>query len=154
MLYKQFFIPFAFSFIQEILRAKLLAARSPRTIMFLNLFADSGMVSSMILCEILSKTDKKLSELLDEFRVYHTIEETNVKVEDKKTKIAQIKEAYSDKAKTVDEMDGLTVEFGDWWFNVRPSNTEPFLRLNLEANSQELMEEKKQDVLIILTTFK
>jgi len=115
-----------------------------------NFNADSGIITSLIICDIVSKENKKLSQLLEEFKVYHTIEETNVKVEDKDKKIEEIELKYKDKAKSVSKLDGITIEFEDWWFNVRPSNTEPLLRLNLEANSKSLMNEKKEEIVKIM----
>lgn len=116
-----------------------------------NYRADSGMITSLIAAEIISKENKPLSQLLDEFRKYHTIEETNVEVKDKQAKIRQIEAIYSgQKPKKISKIDGITIEFNDWWFNVRPSNTEPLLRLNLEANSEELMREKKEELLGVM----
>jgi phosphomannomutase len=112
-----------------------------------NFNADSGMIASVIVSEIISKECKSLSELLEEFEVYFKIEETNFKVEDKVKKIQEIKEHYKKKnPEKIMTMDGISIYFDDWWFNVRPSNTEPLLRLNLEADSKELMEEKKEEV--------
>lgn len=116
-----------------------------------NYRADSGIITSVIVAEVLSEAGKPLSQLLDEFRVYHTIEETNSKVADKDAKIKELKEYYTKyNPKNVNEMDGITIDFGDWWFNVRPSNTEPLLRLNLEAASEEMMNQKKEEVLGII----
>ena len=116
-----------------------------------NYNADSGMITSLIAAEIISKENRPLSELLNEFRKYHTIEETNVEVHDKQAKIKEIEKIYSKQnPKKISKLDGITIEFSNWWFNVRPSNTEPLLRLNLEANSEELMNEKKEDLLRIM----
>ena len=116
-----------------------------------NFNADSGIIASLIVCEIVSKENKTLSELLKEFEVYSKIEETNFKVEDKAKKIQEIKEHYKGKnPKKIMTMDGISIYFDDWWFNVRPSNTEPLLRLNLEADSKELMEEKKDEVVRVI----
>ena len=88
---------------------------------------------------------------MKEFEVYSKIEETNFKVEDKIKKIQEIKEHYKGKnPKKIMTMDGISIYFDDWWFNVRPSNTEPLLRLNLEADSKELMEEKKEEVVRVI----
>jgi len=61
-----------------------------------------------------------------------------------------LEEHFGKEAQSVDHLDGITLDFGDWWFNVRPSNTEPLLRLNLEANSRELMEQKRDEVLAFI----
>ena len=113
-----------------------------------NYRADSGIITSLIVSEIISKENKKLSELLEEFKKYSTIEETSIEVKDKGAKLAEIEHIYSKQnPKNISKLDGITIEFEDWWFNVRPSNTEPLLRLNLEANSEELMREKKEELL-------
>lgn len=112
-----------------------------------NFNADSGIIASLIVCEIISKENKPLSKLLEEFRVYFKIEETNFEVKDKIKKMQQIKNHYKKKnPKKIMTLDGVSVEFDDYWFNVRPSNTEPLLRLNLEAVSKNVMEEKKREI--------
>ena len=113
-----------------------------------NFRADSGVITSLLVSEIISKESKPLSELLEEFRVYHTIEETNVDVKDKSAKLKEIEGIYKNQnPKKISKLDGVSVEFDDWWFNVRQSNTEPLLRLNLEADSEELMDMKKEELL-------
>jgi len=118
-----------------------------------NFNADSGIISSLIVSEIASKENKKLSLLLKEFQKYHKIEETNFKVEDKKTAMESIEKHYKRQKPRISKLDGITVEFEDWWFNVRPSNTEPLLRLNLEADSRELMEKKKKELVGIIENY-
>lgn len=98
--------------------------------------------------ELMTKRNKKLSELVKPLLKYFQSGEINSKVQDKEGKMKELANRFSD-AK-VNWMDGVTVEFPDWWFNVRPSNTEPYLRLNLEANIKELMEEKRDLVLDII----
>ncbi len=116
-----------------------------------NYRADSGIITSLIVSEIVSRENKKLSELLDEFKKYHTLEETSIEAKDKNAKLNEIKEIYKNQnPKKISKMDGITIEFDDWWFNVRPSNTEPLLRLNLEADSEELMKEKRKEVLELM----
>ena len=112
-----------------------------------NFNADSGIIASLIVSEIVSKENKKLSSLLEEFQKYHKIEETNFKVEDKKAAMEIIGKHYKKQnPEKILKLDGITIEFRDWWFNVRPSNTEPLLRLNLEADSSELVEKKKKEI--------
>ena len=116
-----------------------------------NYRADSGIITSLIIAEIASKEKKPLSELLDEFRKYNTIEETSVEVNDKDAKLKEIEEIYKKQNPSrISKLDGITIEFGKWWFNVRPSNTEPLLRLNLEAESEELMKEKREELVNII----
>ncbi len=114
------------------------------------------------MCEVLSAERRPLSTLLDEFRVRATLEETNMPVKDKDKTIAFIKDHYqrksmkksgeksNEKITKISELDGLTLEFDDWWFNVRPSNTEPLLRLNMEAKDGALLSEKKKEVLALM----
>jgi phosphomannomutase len=111
--------------------------------------ADSGLVASMVVMDQMSKAGKPLSELLAPFRRYHASGEINSKVQDKDGTIERIAQAYRDGRQ--DRLDGLTVEFDDWWFNVRPSNTEPLLRLNVEARAPELLEEKTNEILSLIT---
>lgn len=113
-----------------------------------NFRADSGLIASLIVLEMVSEDSRPFSEILDEFRTYHAIEETNSVVDDKDAILAKLRETYSDAE--IDDLDGLTFEYKDFWFNVRPSNTEPKLRLNLEADTPELRDEKAEEVLGII----
>ncbi|MAE42567.1 phosphomannomutase/phosphoglucomutase [Candidatus Woesearchaeota archaeon] len=116
-----------------------------------NFHADSGIIASLIVSEIISKENKSLSSLLKEFEKYHKIEETNFEVKDKDKKLKEIEKIYKKQnLKSISKLDGITFDFGNWWFNVRPSNTEPLLRLNLEADTQKLMEEKKKELVRII----
>ncbi len=118
-----------------------------------NFNADSGLIASIIVTEIISKENKPLSDLLKEFEKYYKIEETNFEVKGKDKKLQQIKNNYKKmKPRKINKMDGVSVEFDDWWFNVRPSNTEPLLRLNLEAVSKKVMEEKKGELIGVINT--
>ncbi len=76
--------------------------------------------------------------------------EINSKVSDVQGKLKALEEHFSKGAQNVDHLDGLTIEYPDWWFNVRPSNTEPLLRLNVEANTRELMEQKRDELLAFI----
>jgi phosphomannomutase len=105
-------------------------------------YADSGLIASLVMLEIISDSGKPLSELKKEYAKYATIEETNFKVADKEKKLSEIRKNHSD-AKKILDMDGLSFYYSDWWFNVRPSNTEPLLRLNMEANTPQRLEEMK-----------
>jgi phosphomannomutase len=110
--------------------------------------ADSGLVASMVVMDQLSKAGVPLSELLAPFDRYRSSGEINSEVADQAGKVEEIAAAYPDGRQ--DRLDGLTVQFDDWWFNVRPSNTEPLLRLNVEARTAELLEEKTAEVLGII----
>ncbi len=113
-----------------------------------NYRADSGLIAAMFILEIVSLEKKPLSEILAPFKKYHASGEINSRVEDIPSKLEEIAGIYA--AGGVDRLDGITVEFDDWWFNVRPSNTEPLIRLNLEARTRELMEEKRDEVLAVI----
>jgi phosphomannomutase len=104
-----------------------------------NYFADSGLIAAMIAIQTLSESGKKLSELAAEFRTYAVITETNFEVEDKQAVVDRVKAAFTDGQQ--DDLDGLTVNYPDKWFNIRASNTEPVLRLNAEASSKEALDE-------------
>ncbi len=109
--------------------------------------ADSGVVPFLLMLELVSKSGRRLSELLEPFRSrYFITGELNTPVSDVALKLQELKERYSREGK-VTHLDGISVDADDWHFNVRPSNTEPLLRLNLEARSQELMEQKRDEVL-------
>jgi phosphomannomutase len=109
--------------------------------------ADSGTVPALLILERLSKKDAKLSELLEPLRSKYFISgEINSEVEDTDAKMAEIEERFSDGEVT--KLDGISVDYEDWHFNVRPSNTEPLLRLNLESVvSKEDMERRRDEVL-------
>jgi phosphomannomutase len=110
--------------------------------------ADSGVVPFLLMLELVSKSGKKLSEILERFRSQYFITgEINTPVADVALKLQELKERYSAEGGRVSHLDGISVDFDDWHFNVRPSNTEPLLRLNLEALSEPLMEQKRDEVL-------
>lgn len=115
-----------------------------------NWYADSGLIAFLMTLELVSLGDKPLSELLKPLDRWVRSGEYNSTVSDKEAKLAALEERYGKEAQAVDHLDGVTFDFGDWWFNVRPSNTEPFLRLNLEARTRELMEQKRDEVLAFI----
>jgi phosphomannomutase len=112
--------------------------------------ADSGVVPSLLMLELISKRGQKLSELLAPYRErYFLTGELNTPVEDVPSKLRELEKRFGAE-RNVSHLDGLSVEADDWHFNVRPSNTEPLLRLNLEALSRELMERKRDEVLSVI----
>ena len=112
--------------------------------------ADSGVIPFLLMLEIVSRKGEKLSEALRPFRErYFITGELNTPVPDVEAKLAELKERFGSEG-TVSELDGVSVDAEDWHFNVRPSNTEPLLRLNLEARSNELMELKRDEVLAVI----
>ncbi|MFL5899591.1 MAG: phosphomannomutase/phosphoglucomutase [Solirubrobacterales bacterium] len=112
--------------------------------------ADSGTIPALLMLELLSVEGRSLSELMAEFRSRYFISgEINSEVDDPAAKMAEIAERYSDGEQT--GLDGISVDYPDWHFNVRPSNTEPLLRLNLESLvSPEDMEGKREEVLALI----
>jgi phosphomannomutase len=110
-----------------------------------NYTADSSIGTVIEVINHLRETGKPLSELVAPLKRYFATGEINFKVEDKDGMIRRLAEVFSDGK--IDYLDGITVQFDDWWFNVRPSNTEPYLRMVLEARTRELMDEKR-DVLL------
>ncbi len=117
-----------------------------------NFYADNGFIPALLILELMSRKGQTLSELLAPLRAKYFISgEINTKVGDMRTvqeKIDGLAARYTDGH--VYTMDGVSVEYPDWHFNVRPSNTEPLLRLNLEATTQELMERRRDEVLAFI----
>ncbi len=113
-----------------------------------NFRADSGMIAALLVLEAMSTSDAPLSAILEPFRRYSASGEINTEVADQEGTIKSLAENYSDGNQ--DWTDGLTVEYEDWWLNCRASNTEPLLRLNLEARTKELMETKRDEVLRVI----
>jgi phosphomannomutase len=112
--------------------------------------ADSGVIPFLLMLELMSKRDEKLSELLRPFRErYFITGELNTPVADVPLKLQELKERFGPEG-TVSHLDGLSVDADEWHMNVRPSNTEPLLRLNLEALSPELMKHKRDEVLAVI----
>jgi phosphomannomutase len=115
---------------------------------------DTGIVPALVVLELVSRAGGKLSELLAALQQGHHLSgEINSKVQDVPLKLQELKEHFgpSGAGGRVSHLDGLTVEFDEWWFNVRPSNTEPLLRLNLEAPSDAEMERRRDEVLAVIT---
>ena len=117
-----------------------------------NFYADNGFIPALLILELMSRKGKTLAELLAPLREKYFISgEINTKVATMETcnvKIAELMRRYSDA--TLYQMDGVSAEYPDWHFNVRASNTEPLLRLNLEARTPEMMERKRDEVLSII----
>ena len=114
--------------------------------------ADTGMLAALHVLAALGEQDKPASELFAEYERYVASGELNNKVEDAAATVAAIEDTYADvDGVTVDHLDGLTVSAGQWWFNVRASNTEPLLRLNVEAADRATMERVRDEVLALIT---
>ena len=115
--------------------------------------ADTGVVPFLVMLEILSRAGRKLSELLAPFRErYFLSGEINTPVEDVDATLREIEERYAAAGGRISHLDGVSVDFDDWHFNVRPSNTEPLLRLNLEALDEGAMEHRRDEVLDLIRT--
>lgn len=110
-----------------------------------NFFLDSGFIAFLILLEFFSKSEKKISQLVDELSLYAKSPEINFEIKEKEKIIEEIKKKYSDARQNY--LDGVTAEYDNWWFNIRPSQTEPLLRLTIEADTQELLAEKKKELI-------
>ena len=98
-----------------------------------NYFADSALIAALVVMQALSETNKKLSEIVDEYRYYVMGPEINFEVQDKEKTLRKVSDTYP--KDTQDWLDGLTVNLPDYWFNIRVSNTEPLIRLNVEAKT-------------------
>jgi len=109
-----------------------------------NYYADSAAITLVHALNIVGDSDKPMSELIEPLRRYHTSGEINFTVEDKEGKMAELARRYSDGQ--IDHLDGVTIGFKEWWFNCRASNTEPLLRLNIEAKTEELLDEKRAEI--------
>lgn len=115
-----------------------------------NYYADSAIIAALLVLEQMSVQNKKLSELYDEYDKYAASGEINFEVEDKEAIMKKVENVYQGKAVSIDWLDGITVEYPEFWFNVRASNTEPLLRLNLEAKTKEIMDRKRDEVLELI----
>jgi phosphomannomutase len=112
--------------------------------------ADSGVIPFLLMLELLSKREQKLSEILRPFRdTYFITGELNTPVPDVAAKLQELEERFGQEGR-ISHLDGVSIDAEDWHMNVRPSNTEPLLRLNLEARSKGLMERKRDEVLRVI----
>jgi len=113
-----------------------------------NYYADSGMITLVHMLNILGATDTPTSELVAPLQRFFASGEMNFEVEDKDAVMRELTRQFSQGR--VDDLDGVTVQFKDWWFNVRPSNTEPLLRLNVEAKTADVLDEKLKELKALL----
>jgi phosphomannomutase len=114
-----------------------------------NYRADSGLIASLLMIDELSRSEQPLSVLRKPFERYAASGEINTQVDDPAAVIQRVSDAFADHEQ--DRLDGLTVNCGSWWFNLRPSNTEPLLRLNLEAATRDECDAKVADLLVLIT---
>lgn len=141
------------SFIKDRMRAEdaVFGAETSAHYYFKDLwFTDNGMVPFMIMLEVVSKANKPLSEIVKKYREkFYAIEETNFTVESVAETLENVKSHYLDGQ--LSAIDGISIEFPDWRFNLRGSNTEPVIRLNLEAKNRKLGEEKFAEIASLIT---
>ncbi len=110
--------------------------------------AEMGTLPAILLMNLMAKTGKKLSELVDEIRIYAHTGEINMEIDDASAVLSRVKEIYHDGV--LSELDGVKIVYPTWWFSLRSSNTEPLLRLNLEADTPEIMETKRDELIAII----
>ncbi|MDP8217867.1 MAG: phosphomannomutase/phosphoglucomutase [Candidatus Theseobacter exili] len=114
-----------------------------------NFFTDSALIAFFMIVNLVSSEKKPLSSLIKPLKKYYATGEINSRVSDPDSKMNEAEEAYG-KGGTAYHLDGLSIDFGDWWFNIRKSNTEPVLRLNLEATSEKNMIHMRDDILKLI----
>ncbi|MBI4992276.1 MAG: hypothetical protein HZB99_03590 [Candidatus Harrisonbacteria bacterium] len=115
-------------------------------------YCDSGIFAAIKVINFVSGLKTDLASWLDKLPGYYRSGEINFEVEDKEEILKRIEKRYKKSAEKIDKMDGLTAEFGNWWFNLRPSNTEPLLRLNIEVKSQEILKGKLKEIKNLIIT--
>lgn len=115
-----------------------------------NWFADSGMIALMHCLELLSRTEQTVSEMVAPIDTRFRSGEINSTVSDPQKALREVEAFYAKQGARIDHLDGVTVEMVDWWLNVRPSNTEPLLRLNVEGDTKSLMEQHRDEALNIV----
>jgi phosphomannomutase len=108
-------------------------------------FTDNAVFTMIWMLNFLSIKTSPLSTLVEPLRKYHSTGEINIEIKDKEVIFSKLEKLYADA--DIDHLDGLTVQYESWWFNLRPSNTEPVVRLNMEATDAKLLEKKKKEVL-------
>ena len=113
-----------------------------------NYFADSGLIALLVVLELISREQKSVSELLRPLDTRYRSGEINSRVLDIPKKLEELAARYSDAQ--IDYLDGVTLQYERWWCNVRPSNTEPLLRLNVEADTPELLAQKRDELLALI----
>jgi phosphomannomutase len=113
-----------------------------------NFYADSGLVAMLVALQTISEDGRKLSEIVKDFQLYFRADEYNVPVTNLESSLDKIRYNFRDQIR--DEIDGITVEFSDWWFNIRPSNTEPLVRITVEAKDEAEVKKHQNEILEII----
>lgn len=142
------------SFIKEVMRNENILFAGERSGHFYFRFSNLGYFEAPLLVMIavlnhMAEEKRPLSSLMAPFKRYAATGEVNFEVDDKEASTKKVEGRYAD-AKSVSYLDGITIEYEDWWLNLRPSNTEPLLRLNLEARTEQLKEEKFKEVAALI----
>ena len=112
-----------------------------------NYRADSGIITAMVVLQLLSESNVALSELVAPFNRFAASGEINTVVASPADSVAVIAQKLKEQGVSVDMLDGMTADYGTWWFNLRPSNTEPLLRLNVEAPNEKECQQRVDEVL-------
>lgn len=115
-----------------------------------NWYADSGLIAFLIVLELVSVSGKTVSQLVSEVDKRFRSGEVNSEVHDQQGRMAAIEEKYAAEGAAIDHLDGVTIGFPTWWANVRPSNTEPLLRLNVEADTEDELKRRTAEVLAVI----
>lgn len=122
-------------------------------------YSDSGLLATLIFLDVISENKKKsisVSEMISKIEVYENSGEINFKLEKKKEAIEAVKDFYfqlSEEPAAFYDFDGYRIEYNDWWFSIRPSNTEPYLRILVEAKSKELLDKRVKEITEIINSF-
>jgi phosphomannomutase len=115
-----------------------------------NYRADSGIITAFVVLELMSESSSPLSELVKPFQRYADSGEINTEVTSPAETVERVAKALEGSGVSIDLLDGLTADYGSWWFNLRPSNTEPLLRLNVEAQDDASCREHVKEVLTLI----
>jgi phosphomannomutase len=115
-----------------------------------NWYADSGMIAALTVMELVSEAGKPLSEVLAPLDTRVRSGEINSEVSDPPAIVAKVEEHFAAQGATIDHLDGVTIGFPDWWLNLRASNTQPLLRLNVEADDRATLDARTAEVLAMI----
>jgi len=115
-----------------------------------NYRADSGIITAFVVLELMSRASVPLSELARPFQRYADSGEINTEVDDPAATVELVRARLEAEGVAIDLLDGLTADYGEWWFNLRPSNTEPLLRLNVEAANEDAVQQRVKEVVALI----
>lgn len=119
-----------------------------------NYFADSGLIAALRILHILSESNKKLSEIASPYRsMFANSEELNFEIENPQEALMVLERHFDDGVGEIDHLEGLTVRYRNWWFNARASNTESYLRVNIEADNQEILHKQQKNITRLLNKY-